>query len=76
MVDLLERASDRLLNIFAPKVEAQADPCNSCSPKYGYSWGENCGCSRTTQFKKRYYCNTCGWEYVGCKPFCTSCCIS
>ncbi len=68
MVKLVERASDRILGMFVPKLSAQADPCYTCSPVGGYQWGAYCYCARSTKFYQRFKCGRCGWVSEGCKP--------
>lgn len=61
----VERAADRFLNVFAPKITAKADPC-SCGHHRCDRWGALCGQTVCGDYYWLQCCNGCHYETVGC----------
>ena len=65
MVNLIQRAADRMVGMVVPKVEVQAPACD-CTP-YEQWWGEFCYCAGI-HFYARWY--TCNGNCVGATSYC------
>ncbi len=57
MITTINKMSDRLLTVFAPRLTAKADPC-SCTGS-GCKWAEACD---TGGWYYRWCCNGCHWQ--------------